>query len=323
LEKLARGWKTVIARIILFVFALCWATSMVPTALASNDVDALLERGENLRRKGDYVPAQKSIEQAIRILQSNAQKEPARLSGAYNYLSLVENNAGKYGAAETDARKAIELAKEAGLGEDVIAMHSVVLANALRQEGKFIEAGNLLENALPVLDKPSTNQLLLGAAQNNLGAIYFWLGKYDKAMPMLNKGLETRRKAVDADHVDLANSYFDIGATEFKMGNTNEAIEHVAESARIRRLRLGEKHPETLASEATLAVMHESQGKTTEASMRLAKVVANARQSLGARHPDLAQYEDDYANVLAAQGKFQKARAIQADAMRIRKNVYG
>jgi tetratricopeptide (TPR) repeat protein len=299
------------------------AASVMPGAIADEDVDSLMLQAESERQKGNYAVAEKTIQQAMRILQSSSRRETARLSAAYNYLALIENSAGKYVESERDARKAIEFAKEAGLDAGVIAMHSVVLANALRQQGKYLEAEKILQDALPILDKPSTNQALLGTALNNLGAIYFWLGDYERALPLLEKGLRTRLAALGPEHGDVANSYLDLGATEFKLGDTQRAIEHVSDSARIREKAFGAKHPETLASVATLAVILHSKGSTAQASALLRKVVADARQALGQRHPDLAQYEDDYANVLAAQKSFDEARAMERDATRIRKQVFG
>jgi tetratricopeptide (TPR) repeat protein len=310
-------------KITLGVFASLYAASSALSSIAMPDPDALLLRGESLRVKANYPQAEKSVRQAIGILESGSQSQPERLSGAYNYLSLIENNTGKYADAEKHARLAIELAKTANLGEDAVAMHSVVLANALRQQAKYVEAEQLLQDALAVLDKPSTNRALLAAAQNNLGAIYFWRGNYAKAVPLLQKGLETRIKALGPDHVDVANSYLDLGATEFKIGETAKAIDHLSQSMRIRKKVLGTKHPETLAAQATLAVILESQGATTDASTLLAEVVSQGHRSLGRAHPDLAQYEDDYANVLAVQKRFDEARSMQTDAMNIRKEVFG
>jgi tetratricopeptide (TPR) repeat protein len=303
--------------------ALSLAASVVPAALAAEDSDSMMLSAEAERQKGNYAVAEKTIRQAMHILQSSPESQAPRLSAAYNYLALIENSAGKYVESERDARKAIEFAKEAGLDAGVIAMHSVVLANALRQQGKYLQAEKILQAALPVLDKPSTDRALLGTAQNNLGAIYFWLGDYQKALPLLQKGLATRLAALGPEHADVANSYLDLGATEFKLGDTQRAIEHVSDSARIREKALGAKHPETLASVATLAVILHSKGSTAEASALLQKVVADARQALGPRHPDLAQYEDDYANVLAAQKSFAEARAMERDATNIRKQVFG
>lgn len=284
---------------------------------------ALLSDGEAQRVAGKYAPAKLVILQAVRLIETSKPADPAKLAAAYNYLALVNNNLGEYAASEQNARKAIELASKANLSKESIAMHSVVLANALRQQGKYREAEKILLEAIPTLRKNGTNQALLGTAINNLGALYFWLGDYQKALPILQEGLAIRLAAVGPDHPDVANSYLDIGSTEFRLGDADGAIEDVSNAIAIRTGKLGAAHPETLAAKATLGVILESQGRTDEAMEILKQVVAEARTALGQAHPELAQYEDDYANVLASKKSFEEARKVEAESLSIRGRVFG
>lgn len=290
---------------------------------ATQSAGDLIRSGEELRISGQYKKAKQAIEAALKILEQSKDCDATRLSGAYNYLSLVENHEGRYADSELHARRALEIAKQADLGESVLAMHSVVLANALRQQQKYREAENVLLPAVETLRRCGANRALIGTAENNLGALYFWTGDYAKATEWLKTGLQTRIQALGDNHADVANSLLDLGATEFKLGDINAAEEHVSKSVEIRKEKFGAKHDETLASQATLAVIWEAQGKTRQAADLLATVVRNARLALGSEHPDTAQYLDDYANVLSALRSYPQARRAQQSAMRIRQRVYG
>lgn len=283
----------------------------------------LLSDGEAERVAGKYIPAKRMILRAVRLIEASKPADPGKLAAAYNYLALVNNNLGEYAASEQSARKAIELAGKANLSKENIAMHSVVLANALRQQGKYRDAEKILLEAIPTLRKDGTNQALLGTAINNLGALYFWLGDYQKALPILQEGLAIRLAAVGSDQPDVANSYLDIGSTEFRLGDIDAAIEDVSNAIAIRTAKLGSAHPETLAAKATLGVILESKGRTDEAMEILKQVVADARTALGQAHPELAQYEDDYASVLASKKSFAEARKVEAESLAIRARVFG
>lgn len=297
-------------------------------------VSAWLLKGDAKRQAGRYKESRRYIERALAALQGEKPDSAegtvahaARLAAAYNYLSLLQNNCGQFTQSEASARQALSLAKDAHLNDETCAMHKVVLANALRQQGKFDEALPLLESAVATLkNAESSNQALLGTATNNLGALYFWRGDYQKALGTLQEGLRIRIAAHGANHVDVANSYLDLACTEIKLGLFIEALNHARAALEIRQEKLGKKHPETLASMSTLAVIYEYRSTALDITNALALLhdaVANGRKALGADHPDLAQYEDDYASLLGVREEYRQALPMMTDSLRIRKKVFG
>jgi len=265
--------------------------------------------GNLYRLQGHYSQADRWVNRGITALERSHPCDPARMSAAYNYLALLQNSAGAFSDSEASARKALAMSKEASLPEDVGAMHMVVLANALRQQGKYQEAMRNLETAMPILTKPPRNEALLATATNNLGALYFWLGDYPKALIVLGEGLHLRLATLEADHPDIANSYLDLGCTEFRLGQTDLAIDHLSKALDIRQRKLGKTHPETLSAMANLAVTLESVGNKKRALPLLAYCVRTAKHSLGTKHPDLAQYQDDMLTFLYTKGVSSK-RAV-------------
>lgn len=284
--------------------------------------ESLILLGNVSRLEGDYRSAANLIGSGLRTLeQRNA--DANRLSSAYNYQSLIDNNAGRYADAEASARKALALAQTAKLGNDVTTRHCVVLANALRQQGRYDEALKILVPAVEALKVSRTNPVLLGTATNNLGALYFWTGDYHNALDKLNEGLSLRIAASGADHPDVANSLLDLGCTEFKLELMEEAQAHLEQSLAIRRTKLGSSHPDSLATTAALAVVYQATGRTAEALALLNQAVLAGEKVLGSKHPDLARYKSDYASCLAAAKQLKKANKYQTDALRIVETVFG
>lgn len=284
--------------------------------------ESYLLLGNIYRLQGSYPEASEWTAKGVSILEKEKSQDKKRLSAAYNYLALLKNSAGDFSESEKNARDALALSIEAGLGKDNEAMHRVVLANALRQQGKFKEALPELEAATSVL-KTGKDRRLFAAATNNLGALYFWMGDYKKALPTIQDGLKQRLELLGENHPDVANSYLDLGCVEFKLGDVHAALDHLQEAHEIRLTKLGAKHPETLSSSANLAVVLLSTGELKRALELLSQTVENGKVVLGVKNPDLAQYEDDYAHALAQDKQFDLAYTMQSEANAIRKSVFG
>lgn len=284
--------------------------------------ESFLLLGNIYRLQGSYPEATEWTMRGVTALENQKTADKQRLSAACNYLALLKNSTGEFAESEKNARKALSLSIESGLGKQNEAMHRVVLANALRQQGKFKEALPELETATSVL-KTGKDRRLFAAATNNLGALYFWMGDYQKAMPTIQDGLKQRLELLGENHPDVANSYLDLGCVEFKLGDLHAALDHLQEAHEIRLSKLGAKHPETLCSAANLAVVLLSTGDLKRALELLGQTVENGKLVLGVKNPDLAQYEDDYANALAQDKQFDLARTTQAEANAIRRAVFG
>lgn len=284
--------------------------------------ESYLLLGNVYRLEGLYTEARKWTSRGVSSIEKLKPADEKRLSAAYNYLALLDNSTGHFSLSEKNARKALSYSIKSGLGEQNQAMHRVVLANALRQQGKYKEALAELEMALPVL-KTGEEKRLTAAAMNNMGALYFWMGDYQRASHVLKEGLKQRLEISGGDHPDVANSYLDLGCVEFKLGERKAALEHLEEAHRIRASKLGVNHPETFSSAANLAVVLLAKGDTRRSLELLKETVERGKTVLGRRNPDLAQYEDDYANALAGGKEFALARLVQTDANAIRKATFG
>lgn len=278
--------------------------------------------GNTYRLEGMFGEAKTWTVRGLSSLEKMKPRDAKRLTSAYNYLALLNNNAGEFSDSEKNARKAIALSNEAGLGQENEAMHKVVLANALRQQGKYEEALKELTAAISVL-KNNGDKKLFATATNNLGALYFWMGDYQRALPIVQDGLKQRLSLFGETHPDVANSYLDLGCIEFKQGDFESAIEHLTDAHEIRLTKLGANHPETLSAEANLAVILLTTGDSTKAVELLKHAVEVGRNVLGNKNPDLAQYADDYANALAASKQFDEARNILSESLAVRKSVFG
>ena len=90
--------------------------------------------------EGDLPSARDALERAIAEIMQDDSRE---LAGLYNQLGKVNLQLGDYTAAERAARKAIDAEMQFGPSpaeSDRTAAHHVMLADALKQQGRYREA---------------------------------------------------------------------------------------------------------------------------------------------------------------------------------------
>lgn len=289
-----------------------------PLASQDTSAEAQIASGDRARKAGNYPLALRQINLGLKALE-NSKATPDRLAAAYNYLALLNNNMGQYADSEKNARKALSFASRAGLSKNILARHRVVLANALRQQGKFSDAQSILKDVINTLKNSKTDKALLATATNNLGALYLWMGYYHQAIGTLNRGLALRLAlaAGDKQNLDLANSYLDLGCTEFKLNQLVKAKEHLTLALSIQKKKLGDDHPETLNAMANLAALlatSRADGDIQKALDLLRHTVEAGSKKLDSRHPDLIHYQKEYAEALTNQASWLTMNGQQQQA---------
>ena len=80
-----------------------------------------------------------------------------------------------------------------------------LLSFSLRDQNKYKEAANLLNDALAIREKTlGENHPAVAATLNNLAVLYGKRGKYKDAEPLCKRALEIREKVLGSDHPDVA-----------------------------------------------------------------------------------------------------------------------
>ncbi len=296
-----------------------------PATAQDTSAEEKIAAGEHDRRHGNYPQALRQIKLGLSQIQNSKNPSPERLAAAYNYLALLNNSMGQYADSEQNARRALSLGRQAKLSENILARHRVVLANALRQQGKYPEAQSNLEKAIATVKTSNGDKELFATATNNLGALYFWMGSYQQAITILKRGLALRlaiaagdKGNLDKENLDIANSYLDLGCTEFKLGQNAKAREHLSLALEIRKNKLGDDHPETLNAMANLAALldaREAEPDSQKSLNLLQQVVKSGGKKLAADHPDLIRYQQEYAEALTNQASRLSTKGQQQQAL--------
>jgi tetratricopeptide (TPR) repeat protein len=172
----------------------------------------LNDLGDVCSAQGHYAEADKLYRRSLGILEKAKGAWHPDVAAVLKNLSEVRQAQGEFNEAETLARRALQILetvlregvegeKPALDEEDVAAiewMYQQVITDvaiALRNQGSFAQAEPLLQKAL------TTAQQIFGSdhpefasSLNNLGVLYKYWGRYDKAEPLYRRAREILEK---------------------------------------------------------------------------------------------------------------------------------
>ena len=158
---------------------------------------------------------------------------------------------------------------------------------------------------------------------NTIGTVYFGLGLFDQAEPLLDTALRMRRQLLDPDHPDLAETLYNQAQLMAWSGKYDQAVALFREAIAINRKALGPDHPDLGSSLKRLGVALNWQEKFDEAEPYLREALAIQRRALGDHHPLVAETMADYGGLLQNQGRIAEAEALQRQAIAINREALG
>jgi tetratricopeptide (TPR) repeat protein len=194
-----------------------------------------------------YDEARACYERALSLLNSFPDSQRADVATLYHNLGGIEHARKDSAAAESFARRGLEIRRASAPADDsTLAGDMVALAAILDGQGKFDEAEALYVVALGILEKdPAANARELAVALNDLGANYARRDRLDDANTQLATAVELKTRQLGVQHPDRALSLNNLGFVHERQGDIDRAAELYAEALRVFEQSLGHDHPKT------------------------------------------------------------------------------
>ncbi len=164
-------------------------------------------------------------------------------------------------------------------------------------------------------EQPAVQARLL----DTIGRVYFKLGLYGEARPLLEDALRLRRKPGE-DRLDLSESLEHLALLD-QAQNRPEAEGRYLEALRLREGRLGRRHPEVAKLLSNLGVLYGVRGEYPKAEGLFREALAIREATLGPWHPDVAVSLNNLAMSLNAQGEIRHAEPLLLRGLKIRERV--
>ncbi len=168
-------------------------------------------------------------------------------------------------------------------------------------------------------DQPEVRAMLL----DTMGSIYFNLGLFDQAGPLLKEALRSRRENLGDEHPEVAVSLTHLGSLSTDLGRYEEAKALLRQAVDIRRRNLGEESPELAESLYYLGQVLILEGEYAEAERIHRQALDIRRQAHGDESYEVASSRNQLAIVLMEMGDFESAEPLFLEALATLRGLFG
>ncbi len=303
------------------------AATLLDKAVSIGEKNALPGLAESLQFLGEAQMLNGDLEAAIATL-SKGLETATGSRGKRALLTLTIQ--GKLGRAMERAgrtQKAHALLSDAV--DQTRRFHTnngVALAQALNDlaavamtQGNYIEVEPLLHEAIKLnrvndqrtsanpespTASPRTATLI-----NNLGLVVNFQGRQAEAEALYRESLAIRRRILDADHPDLAQSLTNLGLLLNELGQLQESAATLQEALSTRRASLPAGHIQIVSGMNNLAMVLQASHNYSRAEALYTEALLGLTESLGEEHPAVATTQSNLASVLFDLGRLTEAEA--------------
>jgi eukaryotic-like serine/threonine-protein kinase len=198
------------------------------------------------------------------------------------------------------------------------------VSNPSESRGSQITAREILDKASSEIDTGLANDPELRAQmQQVMGTVYWNLGLYSRAEPLLRKALNSRSRRFGDQNADTAESMNTLARLYMDEGHYADAERLHRQTLEIRRKILGPDHLETLTSMSGLANALGAQGHYAESERLQREAFEGLRQKLGPEHIETLRAMNNLATTMNLESHFPQAAELHREALAIERRVYG
>ena len=191
-------------------------------------------------------------------------------------------------------------------------------------QGNTITAREVLDKGTAKITKELKDEPEVRATlMTTMGNVYSNLGLYDKALPLLEEALQTRKAVLGDEHIDVANSLKNLGNLLQRTGDYPAAAARHREALAMLRKRLGNEHQEVGKSLNDLAIVLYFMGDYAASEPLHREALAMARKRHGNEHGDVARSLSNLAVVLEKQGDYAGAEPLFREALVLGRKLLG
>jgi CHAT domain-containing protein len=148
-------------------------------------------------------------------------------------------------------------------------------------------------------------------------------GKYDEALPLAERAMESRERLLGSEHLDVAAAIDSLAGIYTDRGEYGKAEPLCRRALDIHEKALGKDHPNTALSLNNLAALYYYQGKYGEAEPLYLRALAIRERTLGNDHPNTAESLNTLAVLYDSQGKYSEAEPLLKRVVEIFEKVQG
>jgi serine/threonine-protein kinase len=211
-------------------------------------------------------------------------------------------------------------------GEEVTSFLTRIfeVADPWRSSGETVTAREILDAGASRIGAELADQPLVRASlMGTVGTIYQRLGLPDRAGPLLEAALATRRKLLGDAHPEVADALSDLAAVREDKGDFSAAVELARRGLAIRRRTYGPGGAAVARSLQQVGLLLRRQGSLAAAERELRQALAIRRRQSPPVPADLAESLNGLGIVLWEGGRYGEAERSAREALALRRQALG
>jgi tetratricopeptide (TPR) repeat protein len=198
------------------------------------------------------------------------------------------------------------------------------LSDPSEARGNSITVREILDKASKQVDPGLARDPELQAKMIHvIGAVYAELGLYSRAIPMMERAVDIRRRVLGPGDKDTLMSESNLALLLDYQGRYAEAEKLELETLDIRRRVLGPEHADTVSSMNNLAILFADEGRVAEAEKLQRETLGITRRAMGQEHPYSLRAMGNLAATLEAEGRYGEAERLLRETLDIQRRVFG
>jgi tetratricopeptide (TPR) repeat protein/tRNA A-37 threonylcarbamoyl transferase component Bud32 len=230
------------------------------------------------------------------------------------------------GFAVTASMQAARIARERDranmVTEFLVGLFEV--SNPSAAKGNAVTAREVLDAGAEKVRRELRGQPEVQAAMmDSIGRVYYKLGLYDEAAPLLGESLATRRRLLGENHADVATSLAHRAELHHSKGELAEAERLYREALEMRQRLYGGRHADVAAGLNSLGVLFKDKGDHAAAEPWLRQALDLRRALHGHSHPEVAASLNELAVLFKEKGEHDVAEPFYREALEMRRRLLG
>ena len=165
---------------------------------------------------------------------------------------------------------------------------------------------------------PASAQLREAAALDAKVTALYSAGKYQEAIPLAQRSLAIREKALGPDNLNIANSIYNLAMLHDYQGNYADAEMLFRRALAIYEKARGPDHPDVADAVDNIATLYKEQGRYADAEPLFQRSLAIREKALGPGHPDVANSLSNLADLYGDLARFADAEQLYKRSLAIR-----
>jgi tetratricopeptide (TPR) repeat protein len=190
--------------------------------------------------------------------------------------------------------------------------------------GRTITAKEILDKGARRIDRELHDQPSIQATlKDTMGTVYTSLALYDSAVPLVRDAVETRRKLLGADSIEVAESLTHLGEVLTYTGEYGEAERLLREALATRRAELGDKDTQVADTLSKLAEVVSEQSRYEDAEPLIREALAIRQAKFGKTSAEVAESIEALGLNFYERGDYEPAMVELRKALEMRRKVHG